>query len=448
MTKSLSTMYGSSNPTAGNPDDAELIRRRQRLLGPYYRLFYDEPVHIVRGEGVWVFDAHGDQYLDVYNNVPCVGHCHPRVVEALANQAATLNTHTRYLHNGILDYAEALLATLPDPINRLTLTCTGSEANDLALRIADFRVAGKAGIVVTDWAYHGGTSAVAAITPCLGVGVGDNVRTVSAPDAFRRGGDGLGEAFATDVAAAFADLDASGYKPGAFVFDSIFSSDGVFAEPAGFLRAACDAATRAGALIVSDEVQAGFARTGDSFWGFDRHAVVPDIVTMGKPMGNGHPMAGLVARAEILDGFADKTRHFNTFGGNPVSCAAGMAVLQIIEEEGLLENALAVGNYLRAGLRSLATEFPLIADVRGAGLFVGCELASDPETREPATNEASLLVNELRRRKVLISRAGPCGNTLKIRPPLPFGRDHVDLFIDRFRDSLTALAQTSHHSAR
>ncbi len=430
MSRQPVDLYANSGSIAINEVDAALMRRRQNLLGPFYRLLYDEPFHPVRAEGVWLFDANGDRYLDAYNNVPCVGHCHPKVLAAMTKQAAILNTHTRYLDETILNYADALRKTLPKEIDRLTLICTGSEANDLALRIANFRVDGKAGVVVTEQAYHGGTVAVAEITPSLGVGVGEHVRTVAAPDAYRRGNKGLGEVFAADVAAAFADLEACGYKPGAFVFDSIFASDGVLPDPAGFLQAACNVSTDAGALVVADEVQAGFARTGDAFWGFERHGIVPDIVTMGKPMGNGHPIAGLAARSEVLDAFADRTCHFNTFGGNPVSCAAGLAVLEAINDEDLLQNSHDVGAYLRQGLQDLATTHPVIGDVRGAGLFVGCELVSDRESKDYGTDEARRLVNELRQRRVLVAPSGIGGNVLKIRPPLPFGREHADLFIE------------------
>ncbi|MDJ0938545.1 MAG: aminotransferase class III-fold pyridoxal phosphate-dependent enzyme [Woeseiaceae bacterium] len=433
-------MYGSSSPSASDPAVRTLIERRNQLLGPYYRLFYDEPVHVVRGEDVWLFDDTGERYLDAYNNVACVGHCHPRVVDILAKQAATLNTHTRYLHTHILDYAESLLSTLPNEIGRLTLTCTGTEANDLALRIANNRVGGRAGIVVTDWAYHGGSVAVAEITPCLGIGVGEHVRTVPAPDSYRCDPERLAAELEEQVTTAFADLRAAGYAPGAFVFDSIFSSDGVFAHPAGVLVPACDAARRLGALVVADEVQAGFARTGDAFWGFERHGIVPDIVTMGKPMGNGHPIAGLAARPEVLDAFADRSRHFNTFGGNPVSCAVGQAVLDIIVEEGLQENARATGDYLRAGLSELAGRHALIGDVRGAGLFTGCELVTDREPKTAATDATGDVVNALRARNVLVSRAGRDGNTLKIRPPLTFRRKHADLLVERLDDALTEVA--------
>ncbi|MBL8772107.1 MAG: aspartate aminotransferase family protein [Phenylobacterium sp.] len=414
-----------------SPEAQALIARRERVLGPAYRLFYEEPLHLVRGEGVWLYDAEGAAYLDAYNNVASVGHCHLRVVDAMARQAAVLNTHTRYLTDGVVAYAERLAALFPAPLSQVMFTCTGSEANDLALRIARARTGGT-GVVVTELAYHGVTQAVAELSPSLGayVALGPNVRTVPAP----RGGDaGVAERFARDVRAAFEDLRAAGHAPSALLVDTIFSSDGVYDGPAGFLAAAAAAAREAGAIFIADEVQPGFGRTGEAFWGFQRHGVVPDLVTMGKPMGNGHPVAGLVARPEVLAPFGQSCRYFNTFGGNPVSCAVGMAVLDVIEDEGLMANAAAVGAYLKAGLETLSRRQPLIAEVRGAGLFLGVELAHEGR---PASAAAAQVVNGLRRRRVLVSATGPHANILKVRPPLVFTREHADLFLDALDDAL------------
>lgn len=435
MSNASTSFHGANTPTSQDALLTGLIERRSKVLGQSYRLFYNEPFQPIRGEGVWLYDAKGEAYLDVYNNVPSVGHCHPRVVEALSKQAAMLNTHTRYMHETVLEYAEALMETFPEEIERLILTCTGSEANDLALRIANYETGGK-GIVVTNLAYHGGTMAVAEMSPSLGTKVAEHVRTIAAPDAYRRGTKGLREAFAFDVTQAFADLATKGYKPSVFIIDSIFSSDGVHAGPLGFLKPAIEAARQAGAIIIADEVQPGFGRTGDAFWGFQRHGFVPDIVTIGKPMGDGHPMAGLVARASILDGFGEKFRYFNTFGGNPVSCAVGMAVLNVIREEGLQENAMAVGKFIRQELRNLANKHQIIGDVRGAGLFIGVELVLDQTTKTYATTVAEQLVNGLFGKKILISRAGPGGNILKIRPPLPFSKENAAFFIEKVDEVL------------
>ncbi|MBW8724633.1 MAG: aspartate aminotransferase family protein [Inquilinus limosus] len=409
---------------------AALRARRDRLLGPAYRLFYDEPLHVVRGEGVWLTGADGERYLDAYNNVASVGHCHPHVVGALARQAAVLNTHTRYLSEGVLDYAERLLATFPPEIGHVMFTCTGSEANDLALRVAR-TVTGGTGVIVTDWAYHGVTVALAEMSPSLGsaVRIGDHVRLVAPPDAYRGDGD-VGAAFAARVTAAIEDMRQAGIVPAALLVDTIFSSDGVFADPPGFLAPAAAAMRAAGGLVIADEVQPGFGRTGDGMWGFARHGLVPDMVTMGKPMGDGHPIAGMAARPEVLAEFGRRTRYFNTFGGNPVSAAVGMAVLDVIESEGLVANARDTGAFLRQGLQDLAARHPAIGDVRGAGLFLGVELVRDRATREPDGALAARVVNGLRRRRVLVSSCGRNGNVLKLRPPLVFGREHAEILVD------------------
>jgi 4-aminobutyrate aminotransferase-like enzyme len=417
---------------------SELLERRARLLGPAYRLFYDQPFHPVRGDGVWLYDEAGVPYLDAYNNVVCVGHAHPQVVEAIARQAATLNTHTRYLHDGILDYAERLLATMPAALGHATFTCSGSEANDLAMRIATAHTGGT-GLIVTRFAYHGVTSAIACASPSLGkfVQLGAHVRLVDAPS----GGDGCtGRRFADGVRAAIADLRAHGIAPAALMVDTVFSSDGVFSGPTGLLREAVEAIHAAGGVFIADEVQPGFGRTGEAFWGFQRHGVVPDIVTMGKPMGNGHPVAGLVVKPQVMQAFGQASRYFNTFGGNPVSMAAASAVLDVIAQQDLQRNALQVGGYLRERLAALAPRHALVGEVRGAGMFVGVELVADRATRTPATAEAARVVNGLRERQVLLSATGEHANVLKIRPPLVFTRAHADLLVQRLDEVLTVIA--------
>ena len=418
------------------PSTADMRARRARLLGPAYRLFYDEPFEPVRGQGVWLYDAAGTPWLDAYNNVACVGHSHPQVVEAIARQAATLNTHTRYLHEGILAYAERLLATLPGALGHAMFTCTGSEANDLALRIATAHT-GATGLIITRYAYHGVTSALACASPSLGeyVRLGAHVRLVDPP----AGGDvETGRRFALGVRAAIADLQAHGMQPAALLVDTVFSSDGVFTAPAGFLNEAVDAVRAAGGVFIADEVQPGFGRTGEAFWGFMRHDVVPDIVTMGKPMGNGHPVAGVAVRPEVMQAFGQASRYFNTFGGNPVSMAAASAVLDVLAQESLQHNALQVGQYLRERLVALRSRHPEIGEVRGAGLFIGVDLV-EPVTRAPAAALASQVVNGLRRRQVLLSATGPQAHVLKIRPPLVFQREHADWLADRLDAVLTDL---------
>lgn len=414
----------------GRIDD--LINRRARLLGSPYRLFYDQPLHPVFGQGVWLFDANGEKYLDVYNNVPCVGHCHPHVVEALSRQAARLNTHTRYLDENILDYAEKLLSYFPSELNQAMFTCTGSEANDLALRISGVWTGGT-GVVVTKNAYHGVTTAVAQISPSLGAAINlpPHVRLVDPPQP--RYGDLTGQKFAEQIDSAFQDLAASGNKPAALVLDTIFSSDGVISDPAGFLKPAVQVAHKHGALFIADEVQAGFGRVGSHMWGFQRHQVLPDLVTLGKPMGNGHPIAGLVSHSKYLDSFGRLSRYFNTFGGNPVSAAVGLAVLEVIDKESILDNVSTVGEYLFTKLRKLQEHFPLIKEVRGSGLFVGVELTDDSLSYKGV---AQSIVDSLRKKNILISVSGPKNNVLKIRPPLVFSSEHVELFIDAFQAAL------------
>jgi 4-aminobutyrate aminotransferase-like enzyme len=404
------------------PDRARRqVERREKLLGPTYRLFYREPVEVVRAQGTYLYDPDGNEYLDCYNNVPSVGHCHPRVTEAVTRQMATLNTNTRYIQDSILAYSEQFLATFPDELGNVTYTCTGSEANDLAMRVARYHT-GREGIIVTANAYHGITDRVAEFSPSLGEGspLGRHVRTIAAPDESRvPPGQTLGEFMRAQVRAAVADLERHGMRLRAFIADSIFSSDGVYAAPAGFLQPVADEVHRAGGLYIADEVQPGFGRNGDGWWGFQRHGIVPDIVTVGKPMGNGLPIAAAIFRPGLLTEFGAKIRYFNTFGGNTVSIAAAQAVLDVIRDEGLIENAREVGAYLVDGVKSLAATDERIAQVRGAGLFIGAELTGG-DNDAPDGVLASRIVNGLRDRRVLISASGPLGNVLKIRPPLPF----------------------------
>jgi 4-aminobutyrate aminotransferase-like enzyme len=297
------------------------------------------------------------------------------------------------------------------------------------------------GLIVTDFAYHGVTASIAEASPSLGkfVRLGEAVRTVAAPDSYRTAPEAIGAAFANGVRAAISDLKAKGIRPAALMVDTVFSSDGIYTDPPGFLAEAVATIRAAGGVFIADEVQAGLGRTGDAFWGFQRHGVVPDIVTMGKPLGAGHPLAGLTVRPEVLAAFGRECRYFNTFGGNPVAMAAGMAVMDVIEREDLLANAQRVGRYLRAGLRELATRHTLIGDTRGAGLFIGVELVTDRATKAPATAETLRVVNALRDRGVLLSSTGEHANTLKIRPPLVFSQAHADLLVGTLDQVLTAL---------
>lgn len=413
----------------------EMMARRARLLGPGYRLFYDEPVHLVRGEGVWLWDESGRRYLDMYNNVPCVGHCHPRVVAALTKAASTLNTHTRYLHEGLLTLAEKLLATMPRAMERVMFNCTGSEANDLAIRVAKVATGGT-GVIVTSNAYHGVTESIAGMSPSMGAGVprGAGVYTVRAPVSGRAAAD-VGERFAEGVGAALAQMKAHGVRPAALLVDTVFSSDGLFTDPPGFLAPAVEAIRAAGGLFIADEVQAGFGRTG-TMWGFARHGVVPDLITMGKPMGAGHPIAGMAGKAAIVDAFGHRARYFSTFGGNTVSTAVAGAVLDVLAEEKLPDNANTQGAYIRERLQRMAQRHALLGDLRGAGLFLGIEIAKDGK---PAPEETKRIVNGLRERGVLLGSAGPDANVLKVRPPLPLKREDGDFFLAALDETLTAV---------
>lgn len=426
-----------------NDADA-LMARRERLLGKNVATFYKEPVHLVRGEGVWLYDAADRRYLDCYNNVPHVGHCHPRVVEAISRQAATLNTHTRYLHEGILDYVERLTATFHRSLDAALLTCTGSEANDVALRMAQ-AVTGKRGVIATDFTYHGNTEAVSQLStriPPIG-GFTGHVRHVPAPDGFRplggEGGDAFTAAWCAEIEKAIAALEAGPHGFSTLIICPYFANEGFPDLPPGFLAAAAETVRKAGGVVIADEVQPGFGRLGSHMWGHQRAGFVPDIVTLGKPMGNGHPIGGVVTGIDMLNAFRERFRYFNTFAGNPVSCAAAMAVLDVMEEDGLMANAAAVGDYALAGLRGLAEKHDVLGNVHGAGLFFGVEILSDRAAKTAAPDIAMRVVDGMRERGVLIGKLGIHQNMTKIRPPMPFDRENADLMLSVLDDVLTAL---------
>jgi 4-aminobutyrate aminotransferase-like enzyme len=418
--------------------EARLIEQRNRLLGPAYRLMYQKPLHFVRGEGVWLYDAEGRPYLDTYNNVVSLGHCHPDVVEAITKQAATLCTNTRYLHETILELAEGLLSTVSGGLSHMMLTCSGSEANDLAYRIAKVRTGGT-GVIITEAAYHGITDAVSQFSATLGTAVplGAHVRTVAAPAAYRSGPN-VGERFTRDVEAAIADLKRHGIQPAMLIVDSMFTSDGILPEEPGFLNGAVEAIRKAGGLFVADEVQPGFGRTGSHMWGFQRHGVDPDIATLGKPMGNGQPIAGLLTRHDVVEKFGSSARYFNTFAGNTVSCAAAAAVLKVIQRDRIMDNSREVGGYLLEKVEALRSRHECLGHVRGTGLFVAADIVSDRETQASDRARATRVVNAMRDNGVLISACGMDHNILKIRPPLVFTRENVDLFVEVLDKALEA----------
>ncbi|TCT05603.1 aspartate aminotransferase family protein [Aquabacter spiritensis] len=416
-------------PGAGLPGDLERqVARRRASFGAGSVLFYERPLHLVAARGATVTAADGTTYLDLYNNVPCVGHGHPKVVEAVARQLATLNCHSRYLTDAVTAYAERLLATFPPALSNLVMTCTGSESTDLALRIAA-QATGGTGFVVTATAYHGNSRAATEVSPASYKTGGPPafVRTVPAPDPDRFGAD-IGSGFAQAVQAAIAALAADGIGFAGLLVDTIFSSDGVFADPPGFLAPAVAAARQAGGLVIADEVQPGFGRTGAGLWGFARHGVVPDIVTLGKPMGNGYPMGGVVTRPDLLAAFTAAFGYFNTFGATPAAAAAGGAVLDVLAEEGLIAHAAEVGGHLRARLADLRACRPALGAARGAGLYLGIDCLD--RDGAPDAAGASRLINRLRDRGMLIGAAGPLGHVLKVRPPLCLTASEADRFVD------------------
>ena len=427
-----------------NRSSAALTARRDRLLGENTPLFYDDPVHIVRGEDVWLYDAEGKRYLDCYNNVPHVGHCHPRVVDAIHKQASTLNTHTRYLHEGILDYVERLTSTFHSSLSTAIMACTGSEANDIALRMAH-STTGRTGIIATDSTYHGNTAAVSQLStkmPPIG-GVENHVRHVPTPDSYRPLGGQFGDLFTAtfidELQQAIDALSDSKHGFSALIVCPYFANEGFPDLPDGFMKQVTNVVHNAGGVIIADEVQPGFGRLGTHMWGHERVGIVPDVVTLGKPMANGHPVGAVVTTPAIMKSFRSGYRYFNTFGGNPVSCAAAMAVLDVLEEDQLMDNAAAVGMYAKTELTRLADRHDLIGDIRGQGLFFGAELVTDRDAKTPAPQEADQLVNLLRQEGILTGTLGVHRCTLKIRPPMTFTREHADLFIHTLDGLLSRL---------
>ena len=442
--------------TAPGPrDHATLIEDRNRRLGPSLSLSYGRPLHIVRGRGSRLYDIEGQPFLDCVNNVAHVGHAHPRVNEAARRQMVSLNTNTRYLHEAILEYSERLTALFPAPLSVCFLVCSGTEANELALRMARTHT-GKVGAVVLDGAYHGNSSSVVNLSPYKfngpgGKGLRPWVRMAPMPDLFRgihRGPEReVAPLYAAYVGEAARTLETEptwfGDRPpgaAAFFHESILSCGGQIPLPAGYLAASYAGAREQGAVCVADEVQVGFGRVGSHFWAFEEHGVVPDIVTLGKPIGNGHPLAAVVTTREIAESFANGMEYFNTYGGNPVSCAIGLAVLDVIEEEGLQENAANVGKRLLEGLETLRDRHTPVGDARGRGLFTGIEFVRDGDDIEPAADLADAAVQRMRDRSILLSTDGPDHNVIKMKPPLVFSQADADLLISNLDEILSETA--------
>jgi 4-aminobutyrate aminotransferase-like enzyme/Ser/Thr protein kinase RdoA (MazF antagonist) len=416
---------------------AETLAERKARIGYNLSISYRQPLKIVRGLGVHLYDELGQPYLDCVNNVAHVGHCHPDVVAAGQRQMGVLNTNTRYLHDSIIEYARRLTATLPAPLTVCFFANSGSEANDLALRLAR-AATGQWDIITLDVAYHGHTQALIEISPYKhagpgGLGAPPYVQTVVMPDPYRGPYQGYGaasgKAYARHVGEAVEAIEAQARKVAGFICESLMGCGGQIVFPEGFMAEAFAQVKAAGGICIADEVQTGLGRVGSHFWGFQTQGVVPDIVTIGKPAGNGHPLAAVVTTPEIAQKFANGMEYFNTFGGNAVSCEIGLAVLDVIEREGLQANALDVGNYLMDALRELMVDFPLIGDVRGLGLYIGAELVRNRATQEPAAEEASYIANRMRELGVLISTDGPDHNVLKIKPPIVFSRANADQLV-------------------
>lgn len=422
--------------------DPTLLLRRAAALAPSYQLFYDEPVHLVRGEGVWAFDADGNRYLDCYNNVPSVGHAHPRVVAALCEQAALLNTHTRYLHEHVVSLAERLRASLPGELSTCYFVCTGTEANDLAVQIAR-AVTGNHGVMVTERSYHGNSDLVGKLSTDSypeserpdWLAVVEPPNTYRGP--FRAPDPDLGAKYAGMVETSLTELEGRGHRLAALLLDASWDSNGVLVAPDDYVTSAAAHVRRHGGVVIADEVQAGYCRLGNSFWGHTRYGLVPDIVTIGKPMGAGHPVAAVVTTPAIAAAFAERHNYFNTFGGNPVSAAVALAVLDVIDDEHLLANAASTGGVLGAGLRQLALRHEIIGNVQGSGLFWGLDLVADRSTRQPiAYGDAKRIASALRHRGILAGVTGRYTNVLKIRPPLVIQPEHVDLLVSTLDDLL------------
>jgi 4-aminobutyrate aminotransferase-like enzyme/Ser/Thr protein kinase RdoA (MazF antagonist) len=435
---------GESCPLVDTVSNKEIIDRRKEHLGRNLSISYSSPIRMVRGAGQYLIDQDGRRYLDTVNNVANAGHEHPRIVRAGQRQMAVLNTNTRYLHENIVNFAEALIETLPEPLSVVFVVNSGSEANELAIRLARIYT-GQKDMIVSQVGYHGNTNACIEISSYKFDGKGGNgkpphVHVIPIPDLYRgihRSDDpDAGKQYANYVQQSIDEMKANGRKPAAFFFESVISCGGQVELPNHFLPQAYQFTRAAGGVCVADEVQTGCGRPGDHFWAFEAHGVVPDIVTIGKPIGNGHPLGAVVTTPSIANAFTNGMEYFNTFGGNPVSCAIGLEMLRVIKEEGLQENARGTGNYLKSGLKSLMKEFPVIGDVRGPGLFLGFELVVDPVTREPATPQAAYFINRMREKAILMSTDGPNNNVLKIKPPLVFDRLNADYLLESIRKVL------------
>ena len=418
---------------------ADLLERRNRTIGPYSPLFYTEPLQFVSAHGVWLREASGESYLDGYNNVPHVGHANEHVVRALAEQAATLNIHTRYLNERIVDYSERLLSTFAPHLERVLYGNSGSEANELALRISR-QLTGNTGVIVSDYSYHGTTITLAQLTTGLKTRepLGPHVRTLRIPD-LDRDPRPEKEVLAETLAAlddAIASLQEAGFGVSASLFDPLFSTEGMPRVPAGLVEGIVSRVRIAGGLVIADEVQSGFGRTGSHMWGHEYAGMMPDLVTLGKPMGNGHPMSAVVTTADILDEFGSRNEFFNTFAGNPVSAAVGEAVLLEMADRELMPRAATLGAEARAHFSELAARHDFVRAAKGTGMFLGLDFAVDGRS---APELAKRVVEEMKARHVLISRIGRDESVLKVRPPLAFSAEELPILLSALDESLATI---------
>lgn len=435
-----------------------ILQAREDHLNPSMSISYKEPLKIERAYQHYLYDENGQAYLDCVNNVPHVGHSNPRIVKVGQRQMAVLNTNTRYLHDTISEFAKRLCATLPESLSVCFLVNSGSEANELAIRLAQTYTGGT-DFIVPDHAYHGQTTSLINLSPYKfngrgGQGKADNVEVATIPDGYRGGKRGfdseVGRYYAKSVQDAIERIQDRGKQLAGFFSEGILGTGGQLPPPDDYLKTSYKMVRDAGGVCIADEVQVGFGRVGTHFWAFETQGVVPDIVTMGKPIGNGHPLAAVVTTREIADAFNNGMEYFNTFGGNPVSCAIGLEVLHVIEEENLQQNALDVGNYWKSCLNQLQVQYPIIGHVRGSGLFLGIELIRNTETLEPADNEASYIVERMKQKGFLLSTEGYFHNVLKVKPPIIFTKGHVDLFMTAFEDILqdTVLRNIAHQGEK
>ena len=407
----------------------DLFERRQQIFGRGAHLFYKEPLTIVRGEGVHLFDDKGDRFVDMYNNVPCIGHCHPHLVEAINSQVSTLNVHNRYLHEGILSYAERLVATHHDGIESVVMSCTGTEANEVAMLMARTITEGE-GFICTDAAYHGNSAAVRRLTRAQG---SRSIKPIPFPESYRCVAQDQSQYFLDRLDEQLTAFKADNIKIAGMLICSLCANEGLPNIPPGFMRDASELVRNAGGVMIADEVQAGLGRSG-RWWGYEASGFIPDIVSMGKPLGAGVPLAATASSREYVEKFRRGSGYFNTFASSPLQAAAGNAVLDVFESERLVSNSAEVGAYLASQLESINCTVGHVGDTRCQGLFIAIEWVESRETKKPDRDGAIRIVNELKNRGFLIGNAGAYGNVLKLRPPLVFTHEHADSFLSAYSE--------------